>query len=458
MQRVTWGPEGYASFGQRLGAVVLDGLIVTGAGLVLLGLLGAVVAITDGNAVAIALLVLGVLVWTVGAYAYEAILVNRRGATIGKKAVGIEVRTADGALPSAGQSWGRVLARGFLSGIFFLGYLWMLWDDRNRTWHDMICGTYVVDRRRVSAATGAAGGPIGGYGAAYQTWGAPPQAWGGQPQAQPQPAWGSQPLPAWGDQPQPEPQSQPHPPEGVAPWAAPAPQPAPGDLPGLEDSAASGPLRPAGAPAETAGPPAAGRPQGEETTGAPQSAPSEPPATQPPTVVGEWAAEPAPATGASAAEPARQATAASAAEEPTAAGQPSPVAAPAGPPAGSDPNVVAVDQAGLAPESVSWLHQVAAQVDPRLDRVNPGWRGSSQAEVARACVFGLLLGRLGALYPHTRADLGRAAEAHPSFSTLPAGNRLSTLERLAADPSQAARWLGPLVDVHDPGRIRALLE
>ena len=38
-----------------------------------------------------------------------------------------------------------MLFAGFVSGqVCYLGYLWMLWDDRNRTWHDMIVDSIVV--------------------------------------------------------------------------------------------------------------------------------------------------------------------------------------------------------------------------------------------------------------------------------------------------------------------------
>ena len=126
-----------------------------------------------------------------------------------------------------------------------------------------------------------------------------------------------------------------------------------------------------------------------------------------------------------------------------------------GPP---DPNEVAIDRAGIPSASATWLRQVAAQVDPRLDRVAPLWRESPQAEAARACAFGLLLGRLAALHPHMREDLSRSAESHPSFSTLPSGSRLATLEQIAAEPSRATAWIGPLIDVSDPERMARLTE
>lgn len=145
------------------------------------------------------------------------------------------------------------------------------------------------------------------------------------------------------------------------------------------------------------------------------------------------------------------------AEAPSSSGAPPPLPPPPGEPP-ADPNMVAIERAGLREEAAGWLRQVAGQVDPRLDRVSPGWRQSAQAGAARACAFGLLLGYLARLYPHARGDLGRAAEAHPSYSTLPSGNRLQTLEQISADTQRMAAWLGPLVEVSDPGRMQSLLD
>lgn len=140
----------------------------------------------------------------------------------------------------------------------------------------------------------------------------------------------------------------------------------------------------------------------------------------------------------------------------------SPGAAPSLPPPPgqppADPNAVAIASANLSEESAGWLRQVADQVEPRLDRVSSAWRQSPQAGAARACAFGLLLGYLARLYPHARDDLGRTAEAHPSYSTLQSGNRLQTLQQISADPQRMAAWLGPLIDVNDPQRMQALLD
>ncbi|MEZ5295080.1 MAG: RDD family protein [Ilumatobacteraceae bacterium] len=70
----------------------------------------------------------------------------RTGQTWGRKIVGIKVvRTDNGAAPGWGKAIGRSLFAGFISAnIFYLGYLWMIWDGEKQTWHDKVAGTYVV--------------------------------------------------------------------------------------------------------------------------------------------------------------------------------------------------------------------------------------------------------------------------------------------------------------------------
>jgi hypothetical protein len=123
-----------------------------------------------------------------------------------------------------------------------------------------------------------------------------------------------------------------------------------------------------------------------------------------------------------------------------------------------DVNALAIQEAGLAPDVADWLREVNAQVEPRLARVKPDWDQSPQPDAVRACAFGLLLGYLADRYPQMRFDLESVAEAHPSFTTLHTGSRLITLQQLAAEPRRAAGWIGPLIDLDEPERIRQLFD
>lgn len=131
------------------------------------------------------------------------------------------------------------------------------------------------------------------------------------------------------------------------------------------------------------------------------------------------------------------------------------------PPSGEtphDPNLVAIESAGLCQEMAEWLRQVAAQVYWRLDLISSDWRSTPHACAARACAFGLLLGHLARVYPRTRSELSRVAEVHLSYLPLEAGARLDTLAHISADPQRMVAWMGPLVNVGDPCVMRTLID
>lgn len=124
----------------------------------------------------------------------------------------------------------------------------------------------------------------------------------------------------------------------------------------------------------------------------------------------------------------------------------------------SDANLVANQRAGVDDDVEAWVNEVADQVEPRLSRISREWTAQPQAEAARACAYGLLLGHLAHMHPHMRSELSRVAEAHPSFTTLQAGARLKTLEQIAGDPQRSAAWLGPLIGEESPDRVRMLFD
>lgn len=124
----------------------------------------------------------------------------------------------------------------------------------------------------------------------------------------------------------------------------------------------------------------------------------------------------------------------------------------------SDANLVANRRADLEPDVEAWVDEVANQVEPRLSRINTEWTTQPQAEAARACAYGLLIGHLAHLHPHMRSELSQVAEAHPSFTTLEAGARLETLEQIARDHQRSAAWLGPLIGTEDAGRVAMLFD
>lgn len=126
------GPSGpRASFGQRLLAYIVDALILSIPYLIVY------FAISEA---------LGVLVVIVGAIAYYVLLQGGpTGQTVGKKVLNIRVVDFNTGGPIGyGRAFVRYLVQAFLSGILFLGYLWMLWDREKQTWHDKASRSVVV--------------------------------------------------------------------------------------------------------------------------------------------------------------------------------------------------------------------------------------------------------------------------------------------------------------------------
>ena len=71
---------------------------------------------------------------------------GKTGQTWGSKIVGIKVIGETTGTPIGfGRALGRQLFASFISSqIFYLGYLWMLWDDKKQTWHDKVVNSIVV--------------------------------------------------------------------------------------------------------------------------------------------------------------------------------------------------------------------------------------------------------------------------------------------------------------------------
>lgn len=167
----TWAPPPpsvpplrYATFWIRVGAALIDGLVLLPLSLPLLIAIGNRlsneldrVVQTDqtirfnaiiGDYIGWALLAL------LGTYAYQALMVRYFGGTLGKLAVGIRVRVAGTA---AVVGWREALLRpvlqlivgfgSFIPGaglITILDDLWMLWDRQRQTLHDKVANTIVI--------------------------------------------------------------------------------------------------------------------------------------------------------------------------------------------------------------------------------------------------------------------------------------------------------------------------
>lgn len=168
---LTHTPDGMAlaSPGKRLGAYVVDYLILTVISLIVMTVFlfvivggGALSGVFDTTTSSNGEPPPGFFVLVVGGYAlllavltvvslwYYILRVRQVGATPGKQLLGLRVRTfhTDGQLTWA-QVWGRYGLPGIVHSFFFVTFfvdvLWLLFDKHRQTLHDKAVGTVVVD-------------------------------------------------------------------------------------------------------------------------------------------------------------------------------------------------------------------------------------------------------------------------------------------------------------------------
>jgi len=132
-----------AHWGQRVGAYLLDLLIITGPMYAL-----AFIDISRSDDPATArpgpFFAVG-LVYALAMGLFQLHKEGTTGQTIGKKALGISLhREADGGTLGFGMALVRKLAHFLDSVACYLGWLWPLWDDKKQTFADKVCGTVVI--------------------------------------------------------------------------------------------------------------------------------------------------------------------------------------------------------------------------------------------------------------------------------------------------------------------------
>lgn len=148
-----------AGWWSRVGAAIIDGIIITVVAVVLLAIFGAGFAATDSDtgvgALIAATFVTG-LAFAVAALLYAPLMMAKtNGKTLGRMAVGNRVVRANGQPMTFGWAMLREVAVKALlfnaigGAVTFglaglLDVLWPLWDDENRALHDFIVDTRTV--------------------------------------------------------------------------------------------------------------------------------------------------------------------------------------------------------------------------------------------------------------------------------------------------------------------------
>ncbi|MFC1433162.1 RDD family protein [Streptacidiphilus sp. N1-3] len=160
-QQAGYGQGAYASWGARVGAYLLDGLIIGVVPIILYIIAGVAFAssvhtttdaygypttTTSGGAAGIAVIfyLLGAAVAFAGVL-YVCYKEGTTGQSPGKKILNIRlVREADGQVLGFGMAFVRKLAHILDSITCYVGFLWPLWDDKAQTFADKVMNTVVV--------------------------------------------------------------------------------------------------------------------------------------------------------------------------------------------------------------------------------------------------------------------------------------------------------------------------
>ncbi len=144
------GPAPGVRYSSRLGrliAYLIDGFII-GVVVAIPYFVGAMLLTLGAGGDSSALAVMGTLFLVLGfviAVAYKPWMWSHGGQTVGYKVMRLRVlRAHDGGPVSGGQAVGRILGY-IVSGIFYLGFIWILFDDKRQGWHDKLAGTVVID-------------------------------------------------------------------------------------------------------------------------------------------------------------------------------------------------------------------------------------------------------------------------------------------------------------------------
>lgn len=69
---------------------------------------------------------------------------HRGGMTLGMRAWRVRIETTDGALPGWGRCLGRFLLSLLSAAAGGMGFLWSLFEQQKRCWHDRLSGTRLL--------------------------------------------------------------------------------------------------------------------------------------------------------------------------------------------------------------------------------------------------------------------------------------------------------------------------
>jgi uncharacterized RDD family membrane protein YckC len=123
----------YADFLTRFIAIFIDAIVVS--------IISSILSTTKGGSSSAISTMPGFLI---GGLYYVLMWSYQNGQTLGKKVMKIKVVREDGKPVDLTTSILRYIGYFISAFVFFLGFLWILFDSKKQGWHDKIAKTYVV--------------------------------------------------------------------------------------------------------------------------------------------------------------------------------------------------------------------------------------------------------------------------------------------------------------------------
>ena len=139
----------YAGFWIRVGAKIIDVIILYALGFVVALLGGLFIASSPSSGGPFSTrfiagnIFIALLSWVIR-IAYPVYFVGKYSATLGKMACGLKVVRPDGEKISYARACGRAFAEGLSSLILGIGYIMVALDEEKRSLHDRVCDTRVI--------------------------------------------------------------------------------------------------------------------------------------------------------------------------------------------------------------------------------------------------------------------------------------------------------------------------
>ena len=138
----------FADHGPRLISFILDHLIILGISLVILAaflIVAGIFAAIGVDFLAATSVIAAILGFFVVYFVYFPYFWTKDGQTLGMRPFKLRVvMDKDGGKVTMGPAILRLVGYWIDQIIFYLGYIWVLIDNRRRGWHDLIAGTVVI--------------------------------------------------------------------------------------------------------------------------------------------------------------------------------------------------------------------------------------------------------------------------------------------------------------------------